>query len=201
MDTQGLGRPQDLTIPRLMEMRKKHFPEILFLMETMNVRDVIVDIQEWLGYDKVYTVDPVGKCGGLALFWKKSVSVEVLYADKNILDLQVEYGVSRLLVSCIYGNPSSDLRHLVWERLSRIGSQRKEGWCLVGDFNEILHNGEKLGGPRRSEASFVDFSVMLKTCDMIELPSSGNGFTWGGRRRSIEVPSDLTKECCINRWC
>ncbi|XP_010507173.1 PREDICTED: uncharacterized protein LOC104783755 [Camelina sativa] len=169
---EGLGWPQDLTVQRLMEMRQKHFPEILFLMETMNIRDVLVDIQCWLGYDHVYTVNPVGRCGGLALFWKKSVEIDFLFVDKNILDLKVNIGSATYFLSCVYGNPNSSLINGVWEKLTRIGIPRKEKWCMIGDFNEILHNGEKLGGPTRSEAYFVDFAEMLKACEVSELSST-----------------------------
>lgn len=39
----------------------------------MNQRNTLVDIQVWLGYDRLYTVDPVNTAGGLAFFLEKTV--------------------------------------------------------------------------------------------------------------------------------
>lgn len=78
-------------------------------METMNPRNNLVDLQVWLGYDRLYTVDHVYIGGGLALFWKNSVHVNIMYVDKNILDVQIIYEDKQFRLSCVYGNPVSNL--------------------------------------------------------------------------------------------
>lgn len=46
-------------------------------------------------------------------------------------------------------------------------------WCLLGDWNEIRHNGEK------------DFNNMLDVLQLRELRSQGNSFTWGEKEGLI----------------
>ena len=109
-------------------------------------------------------------------------------------------GDKQYFLSCIYGNPNIKYRHVVWERLMRLGVNRRSSWCMVGDFNEILNNEEKIGGPRRSDASFQPFSDMLHACGMTELPSTGNSYTWGGRRQKLWIQSKLDRAFENSDW-
>lgn len=109
------------------------------------------------------------------------------------MNLYVQFGDIKFFVSCVYGNPNPKLRAIGWERLSRIGISRKESWCMVGDYNDILHNSEKLGGPRKGNNNFLPFSNMLSSCDMAELSSTRNGFTWCGKRHDMWIQSKLVR--------
>lgn len=151
-------------------------------MEIKNIKNVLVDLQVWLGYERVYTVGARVLSGGLALFWEKSVNMDVLYADKNVLDCHIQFGSFVFSRTCVYGDPILKESHKMGERITRFG-----------DFNDLLHNGEKTGGPARASDSFEDFGNMIKGCGMIELPSHGNAFTWGGWRHSLYTQSKLDR--------
>lgn len=75
--------------------------------------------------------------------------------------------------------------------LKDIGLHRNGGWFLVGDFNELMNNSEKLGGPRRPESSFYAFRALARDCRLKEIPSSGNRLSWAGAR---EITSNGIKE-------
>lgn len=130
----------------------------------------------------MFTVNPVDLSGGLSLFWKSAVDVDIKYFSKNLLDCHIQYGGVSYFFSYIYGEPVIKYRPRLWERITRIGIQRKKSWSMMRDFNDVLHNGEKVGGHCRNEFSFDHFVNMIKAYQMVEIPSHGNGFTWGGMR-------------------
>lgn len=119
--------------------------------------------------------------------------MDVKFADKNVIDSLVQFGVFTFFLFCIYGEPSDHGREVVWEIISRWGGIRKEPWCIIGDFNEILSNGEKSGGPRRAEESFKPSSDMLHCCGVDEFSSKGDRFTWGGWHWKKWI------QCCLDR--
>lgn len=196
----GLGQSQESTIQRLKEIRKIYFPEIMFLMETKQNRDMVVDLQVVLGYDNVLVVNPIGLSGGLALMWRREVVVEVKFADKNTIDCWIRHRGQTFYVTFIYGEPSQQGKKEVWERVMRLGAGRKECWGIVGDFNEILHNGEKIGGPKRGEASFIDFVEMLEVCEMKELMGYGDSYTWAGVRYKKYIQCKLDRCFGNKQW-
>ena len=102
--------------------------------------------------------------------------------------------------SFVYGPSDRKSRLVLWERLSRISVNRRDSWCVFGDFNDILHNGEKIGGVWRSDESFVPFNQMVEACRLEELPSHGNVLTWGGQRYNHWIQSRLDRCFGTKAW-
>lgn len=67
-------------------------------METKNPNAFVLDKLKHLGYEYYDLVPPVGHgAGGLALFWKQEIKLEVIEANANLIDTQVEVEGKRFL--------------------------------------------------------------------------------------------------------
>lgn len=93
------------TVSFLKELRRKHYPDFVFLMETKQKSEYIFGLKKQLGYDHVFTVKPEGLSGSLAVMWKNTYRITILSSDKGIIDLKVSIGSSSFFVSCVYGDP------------------------------------------------------------------------------------------------
>ncbi|GAA0161120.1 hypothetical protein LIER_39168 [Lithospermum erythrorhizon] len=77
-----------------------------------------------------------------------------------------------------------------------------KGWCLFGDFNDILHKQEKIGGVERSEASMRMFRGFVEEASLLDMGFMGQPFTWLNRRdREACVKMRLDRVLSNANWC
>lgn len=110
-----------------------------------------------MNYDSHFLVSPHSPgAGGLVLFWKKKLDLEILSFCQQFLDTRITAKGKTFYATFLYGEPERVNRIQVWNQLKAIGITRVEPWFITGDFNDIIDSSEKSGGPPRSEGSFTD---------------------------------------------
>ncbi|KAK8510993.1 hypothetical protein V6N12_036905 [Hibiscus sabdariffa] len=82
------------------------------------------------------------------------------------------YGMSQVLGISFKGGEDSVLRR-VCEIEEELGSSLP--WCVCGDFNMVLHEGEKLGGPVNLPSLEV-FRNFVHEPGLVDLPLEGSAF-------------------------
>ena len=189
-----------LTKQHLKELLRCFNPSFLFLSETKNNFSFMQDFQFDFGYDKLFTVEPSGTSGGLALFYMNDSAVKIVYSNDRMIDVEAQIEGHKVYITFVYGDPVVTYRENVWERLTRMSIARSGAWMMIGDFNEITSNTEKKGGRKRPETSFIPFKTMLANCGMIDFPFKGNAMSWAGRRKNGRVQCRLDRAVGNEDW-
>ena len=189
---QGIGN--DLIVRRLTEMCKKHRLGLVFLTEKKHRRLLLQNIQADFGFDNLFTVEPLGLSGGLALFYMDEFQVNVLFSNNRMIDIEAVIDGIKVFMTFVYGDPVLDRRELVCERLTRFSTTKNGHWFMIQDFNEITGPNEKEGGRQRSDISYLPFKQMLNDCGMLEFPFTGNMLSWVGKRAGR-----ITVRCRLDR--
>ncbi|KAG7547813.1 Ribonuclease H domain [Arabidopsis suecica] len=112
-------------------------------------------------------------------------------------------GPTTFCLSYVYGNPERKPRQVMWqmmENMVRAGLYRSKPRVVLGDFNEIKSNVEKLGGPLRPEWQFRNFCRMLDASGLHEIKTYGGPFTWIGNRSSGTIKSKLDRAVATAEW-
>ncbi|XP_040986468.1 uncharacterized protein LOC121234565 [Juglans microcarpa x Juglans regia] len=69
-------------------------------------------------------------------------------------------------------------RKEAWCLLKTMKPSGNEGWCIVGDFNEIITNDGKWGGKARPENQMEMFREFMRGGNLFDLGWRGDKFTW-----------------------
>ncbi|OMO67492.1 reverse transcriptase [Corchorus capsularis] len=104
---------------------------------------------------------------------------------------------SKYRISWIYGAPVFNDRKVVWDRLKRKSLSIEGPWMCVGDMNDIVADSEKEGGPPKDRRYIQNFKTMIEFCQLMEVPTNGQSFTWSGVRDGMVIKERLDR-CLVN---
>lgn len=131
---------------------------------------------------------------------EKDIDLTILSTSNNFIDTRIIYKGKSFLATFTYGEPDHSKRNAFWETLSTLHSNPKGPWFLTGDFNELIDNSEKRGGPARAEGTFTAFRTFLSENDLFDLKHSGNALSWRGKRGTHLVRCRLDRAMSNPEW-
>ena len=120
-------------------------------------------------------MEPIGRAGGLALFWRLRVELEVVYFDKNMITAFVYSGPpnSQCLLFAIYRPSRRNKRTIFWEMLENMVLFFSGPWIVIGDLNCIKRVAEKRGGCSIPESSINCLRTSWQTLELSTLVLTG----------------------------
>jgi exonuclease III len=152
----------------LLDVKKREILDVLFLSETKLDEQRMQKFRWLLDMPNMAVYNCNGRSGGLALLWKRDVR---LYIDANISDGNMVWRFTG-----VYGDPEN--KELTWRALRNLKQQGSGPWLLMGDFNEILFQHEKVGGTPKPQAQMDRFREAIEFCELTDLGFMGDIFTW-----------------------
>ena len=178
---QGLGNPW--TIRCFQKLLKDQAPTVCFLMETRLNKTGFEKHYREVKFPNKLIVKKHDSGGGLALLWKRDVSMDVInFTENHILAKVVEEDGFVWYLTCFYGWPDSSQKAKSWALLSHLSSFMDGSWLCIGDFNVILHSDEKLSHKPPSYKQMDEFREVLEQCSLTDLGFLGYPFTWNNKR-------------------
>ena len=158
------GICRDDTRRALKDLVSQNRPQIIFLCETKISREEdFKSLHRALGFAHSKAVLSDGRSGGLGLFWTDDVTLQIGTSSANHIDATIINvgGLSSWRLTGFYGYPHASDRDKSWELLRALADLDSLPWVVIGDFNEILNNGEKIGGAIRPERQMRGFRDAL----------------------------------------
>ncbi|XP_061366774.1 uncharacterized protein LOC133309926 [Gastrolobium bilobum] len=100
------------------------------------------------------------------------------------------------LVTFVYGSPRRCEREILWENLEELAASVNSPWIILGDFNSVLKQCEKVGGMDVCWRSIMEMQDCLDLCGVSDIGFKGPSFTW----KKGNLQERLDRACANEEW-
>lgn len=196
----GPGNPR--TVRALSDLIRDHKPIFVFLIETISFSNKIEELRIKFGFDHCFSVDRIGRGGGLAILWKQVAQCQVEGYSNNHIDMVfMENNSASWRLSCYYGFPERSKRREAWRLIQRLANISDIPWCIWGDFNDLLFATDKKGLNAHPQYLLVGFGKVIENCQLAEITLKGGKFTWEkGRNTNAWIREKLDRGFATASW-
>ena len=104
---------------------------------------------------------------------------ELLVTDQLIHGEAIQLSTNtRFLVTFVYGRNHEEQRRSLWEDIRHLSHSSDAPWCILGDFNAVIHQGDRIGDNEVTVSETEDFADCMQACQLQEFHYDGPFFTW-----------------------
>lgn len=169
-------------------------------METKIGKLRLDHIRSRMGFKNGFDVDCTGTSGGLALWWKEEIDLQILNYSKYHIDALINGSVNAQ-ITLFYGSPYSQFLQASWNLMRKLASFPDRPWMIFGDFNEICFSWERKSHRTKGEWQMRHFREALRDCQLHDLGYVGSPFTFSNRRMGImETKARLDRALAFEHW-
>lgn len=93
------------------------------------------------------------------------------------------------LLTIVYGSPHFTPRQTLWDEIQSLSHNSDGAWLLMGDFNDVLHDLERVGPPMvRAQPIESGFQQTLQNSNLMDMGFNEDPFTWsrGNTRNRLD---------------
>ncbi|KAJ0094336.1 hypothetical protein Patl1_15029 [Pistacia atlantica] len=102
---------------------------------------------------------------------------EVLSMTNQSISGIFRCGEENLFISFIYAKCNSIERRELWQSLELVDS-KEDPWLVVGDFNVIREDSERVGGHPRPIRAMEEFNNCIDHCGLLDMQVTGRRLSW-----------------------
>ncbi|KAL4308850.1 hypothetical protein GQ457_01G020550 [Hibiscus cannabinus] len=173
---QGLGQTSAVQV--LKSIVFQNAPDVIFLCETRLNKLLCERLRISLNMVNCFSVDSSLSCSGLAILWNNIVSVDLLSYSAHHIDTIIHFDVFNFHFSELHGYADTNHKYKTWQLIDQQQNSSSLPWLLGGDFNEILADNEKQGGPHRARSQIDNFCNCLSNNNLFYCRPKKGWFTW-----------------------